>query len=74
MLNLEVIVDHLPLFVEGLWTTVQVVAVAVVCGLGLAVPLAVVRLWRLPVLGAASRAYSYALRGTPLLVQVYLLY
>ncbi|MBS9402685.1 ABC transporter permease [Halomonas sp. TRM85114] len=59
---------------EGLATTVQLVFLSLVIGLVLAVPLAIgrgaKRRWvRLPIF-----LYCYVFRGTPLLVQLYLIY
>ena len=41
-MDLQVIWENLPLYFEGLWVTVQLVAMALVCGLVLAVPIALV--------------------------------
>lgn len=59
---------------EGLVTTVQLVFLSLVIGLLLAVPLAIARgsqhQWiRLPIF-----FYTYVFRGTPLLIQLYLIY
>lgn len=59
---------------EGLVTTVQLVFLSLVIGLVLAVPLAIGRgsthrLIKLPIF-----FYTYVFRGTPLLVQLYLIY
>lgn len=74
MLNLAIVAEYLPLFLEGLLVTVRVVALSLAFGAVLAVPLAAVRVYRVPVLAPLARGYSYVLRGTPLLAQVYLLY
>lgn len=59
---------------EGLTTTVQLVFLSLIAGLILAVPLAIgrgsKRRWiKLPIYG-----YTYVFRGTPLLVQLYMIY
>ena len=73
-MSLEPLVENAPLFARGLVTTLALLAVALAAGGLLAVPLAMVRS-RGP--RAASRAvwgFTYAIRGTPLLVQLFLLY
>ncbi|XYK79041.1 MAG: ABC transporter permease [Labrenzia sp.] len=73
-MNFDIIVEYLPLFFEGLWVTILICAVSLFFGSILALPLALVRVYEIPVLKTFSRYYSYVMRGTPLLVQIYLLY
>ena len=73
-MDLEIIRESLGLYLQGLWTTVWMVAVAVVVGLCLAVPLAVARTSRNPLINWPVWAYTYFFRGTPLLIQLFLIY
>ena len=73
-MDLEVIVKNLPLYVEGLWVTVQLVALSLACGLALAIPIALLATSRRWFLALPAKAYVYVFRGTPLLVQMYLIY
>ena len=68
------IFSHLNLYFEGLILTMELVSLSLFLGLALAVPLALasVSRWRVPRLAAAL--YIYIFRGTPLLVQVFLVY
>lgn len=59
---------------EGLVTTVQLVFLSLVIGLAAAVPLAIGRGSRRPWIKWPIFAYTYVFRGTPLLVQLYLIY
>lgn len=73
-MDFSIIADNIGLYWQGLWTTVQLVFLSLLLGLGLAVPLALAadsgRLWlRGPVF-----CFSYFFRGTPLLVQMFMLY
>jgi len=73
-MDFSLIIESLPIYFQGLWTTVWLVLVALAFGLCLAVPLAIARnshnfLIRFPVW-----SYIYFFRGTPLLVQLYLIY
>ncbi len=68
------IAEALPQYAAGAWLTLQLLVAALLLGGLAAVPLAVAR-------GARSRwvrgpvwGFTYALRGTPLLVQLFLLY
>lgn len=73
-MNLEVIAESLPLYLEGLATTLQLLALSLAIGLAAALPLAVARASRNAWLSAPVRAFTYVIRGTPLLVQLFLVY
>jgi His/Glu/Gln/Arg/opine family amino acid ABC transporter permease subunit len=73
-MDLAVIVDNLPRFASGAWVTVQLTALSVVIGLVLAVPVALARLSANPLLSWPAYAYMFYFRGTPLLVQIFLIY
>ncbi|MDG0852903.1 ABC transporter permease [Roseateles puraquae] len=73
-MNFDTILENLPLYVSGLGVTLKLLTLSLACGLLLAVPLALVRTVSR---GWASRAvwvYTYAFRGTPMLVQLFLCY
>jgi len=73
-MDLAVIVDNLPRFLSGAWVTVQLSALSVAIGLVLAVPVALARLSRNPLLSWPAHASMFYFRGTPLLVQIFLIY
>ena len=73
-MDYTVIFDNLPLYLEGLWVTIQLVVIALVSGFGLAVPLALMAVSKISFLRHPAKAYIYFFRGTPLLVQMFLLY
>jgi len=73
-MDVEVIAGNLPLYLEGLWTTVQLVALSLACGLALAVPVALLGASRRWYLELPAKAYIYVFRGTPLLIQMYIIY
>ena len=73
-MDLSVILDNLPRFASGAWITVQLTALAVLLGLVLAVPVALARLSPNPLLSWPAYAYMFYFRGTPLLVQIFLIY
>ncbi|WP_165855972.1 ABC transporter permease [Marinobacter sp. JSM 1782161] len=59
---------------DGLVTTVQLVFLSLVIGLVLSVPLAVMRTVRNPFVSGPVWLYTYLFRGTPLLIQLYIIY
>ncbi|MBP6902737.1 MAG: ABC transporter permease [Burkholderiaceae bacterium] len=73
-MNLQVIVDNLPLYLGGLGTTLQLLAAALLAGGAAALPLAVLRSLPSPWLWRPVWLFTYVIRGTPLLVQLFLLY
>lgn len=73
-MDLSVITDNLPRFASGAWVTVQLSALSVLIGLVCAVPVALARLSPNPFLWCPAYAYMFYFRGTPLLVQIFLIY
>lgn len=73
-LDFMVILEHWDLFAEGLWMTTNLVVLALLIGGCLSIPLAVARANRTPILNQIIWGYVYVFRGTPLLVQLYLIY
>lgn len=58
----------------GTWLTVQLVVIAGILGLVVAVPVALARLSENRVIYGLATSYSIFFRGTPLLVQIFLIY
>jgi arginine/ornithine transport system permease protein len=71
--RLDLVLANWTLFAEGVWMTVQLTALALVFGFLIALPAGLVRAWRAPGERAVA-AYVYLFRGTPLLVQTFLIY
>ena len=68
------IFDHLDRYLAGALMTMELTAISVVAGLALAVPLALMRVSRHPALWMPVYGYVFFFRGTPLLVQLFLIY
>jgi His/Glu/Gln/Arg/opine family amino acid ABC transporter permease subunit len=64
----------LPDFAAGVWMTVRLLFFSTLCGVVLSVPLALARLSKNPLLRVPASAYSIFFRGTPLIVQIFLIY
>ena len=86
-LRWEILAGYGPLFVSGLWMTIQLTLVALVAGLALGVLLGLVATshdapqpasrplaWALKVLRGITLAYVTFFRGTPLFVQILLVH
>ena len=73
-MDYEVISSNIPLYFEGLWVTIQLVFLALVLGFLFALPLALLATSRHPWIRLLPKSYIYFFRGTPLLVQMFMIY
>lgn len=72
--DFNVITSSIPEFVRGLGLTLQLSFISVCLGFICAVPLSVMRISKNPWLSKPVAAYTYFFRGTPMLVQLLLIY
>jgi polar amino acid transport system permease protein len=73
-MSFEVVLENLPELLQGAWLTIQLVALSGVVGLILAVPTALMRVSPSWWLRGPAYGYIFFFRGTPLLVQIFLVY
>jgi len=73
-MDYEVIFSNIPLYIEGLWVTIQLVLLSLVLGFLLALPIALLATSCYAWVRLFPKAYIYFFRGTPLLVQMFLIY
>ena len=73
-MNWDVIVQYLPRLLDGAVLTLQLVAISVLAGLILALPMGVARASQNLYVRVLPYAYIFFFRGTPLLVQLFLVY
>jgi arginine/ornithine transport system permease protein len=66
--------ETLLLFAHGILTTLELLGLSLAFGLALALPLSILRSSDRPGLWGPVWLFTFAIRGTPLLVQVYLIY
>ncbi|WP_323782286.1 ABC transporter permease [Leisingera sp.] len=66
--------QYTPLALEGLWTTIWILAVSTFMGFMLAVPLGLAQAVGPWYLSIPARTFCTIIRGTPLLLQIWLLY
>ena len=71
---LDILTEYWPRYLSGAWLTIQLVVISAILGLLLAVPVALARLSKNPLIHGTATAYSLFFRGTPLLVQIFLIY
>ena len=70
----KVILDSLPLYVGGIRTTLVLLVISLASSFVLAIPLAMARVSANPWVAKPVWLYTYVLRGTPLLVQLFIIY
>ncbi|NLC99708.1 MAG: ABC transporter permease [Gammaproteobacteria bacterium] len=73
-MNWDVIIKWLPKLLEGAYLTLELVGIAVVVGLLFAIPLGMARSSRHWYVRAVPFSYIFFFRGTPLLLQLFLVY
>lgn len=73
-MNWYLIVDVLPLLVDGAALTIQLTVASIALGLFMALPLSLLRASSSPWLSQPVLLYTFVFRGTPLLVQLFLIY
>lgn len=66
--------EYLPKFIDGIIVTLQLLSVSVILGMLLAIPIGLVQVTGPRWLGWLARSFCTIVRGTPLLIQLWLLY
>ena len=74
MLNVELMWESVPDLLGGLMVTLELTVLSLIFGMLLALPLAALRTARNPFLWMPAYGYITFFRGTPLLVQIFLIY
>jgi arginine/ornithine transport system permease protein len=70
----NVVWDSLPLYLSGMLETLKLLAISLFFGLLAALPLGLMRVSRQPLVNSIAWLYTYVIRGTPMLVQLFLIY
>ncbi len=68
------IIENLPLYLEGLALTIELLILSLLIGFVLAVPIALAAAMNLGLLTWLAKAFIYVWRGTPLLIQMFMIY
>jgi len=73
--KIQIVIDSLwPMIKAALQYTITLALISFVLGLVLAVVVALVRVWKIPVLNQIAIFYVWVIRGTPLLVQLFIIF
>ncbi|MFP6847328.1 MAG: ABC transporter permease [Pseudomonas sp.] len=72
--DFNVIWDSLPLYFGGVLVTLKILLISLVCGLAVAIPLGLMRVSKSKLVNFPAWLYTYVIRGTPMLVQLFLIY
>lgn len=73
-MDFNVIIEHFPRLLEGAWVTIQLVLISGVVGSLLAIPIGLARHSDRWLIKGLPYGYIFFFRGTPLLVQMFLVY
>lgn len=66
--------EYAPRFVEGVWITLQLLMLAMFFGMAIAIPVGLVQVTGPRPLAWLAKSFTTLIRGTPLLVQIWLVY
>lgn len=73
--KIQILIDSLlPMIKAALHYTITLTLISFALGLALSVAVALVRLWKIPVLSQIAGIYVWVIRGTPLLVQLFIIF
>jgi len=73
-MNFDAIIEALPSYIGGVGVTLQLLVAALLLGLVIALPMGVARASDNPWLSKPVWVFTYVIRGTPMLVQLFLIY
>ena len=69
----NVIWDSMPLYLSGMVETLKLLGISLFFGLLVALPLGLMRVSKRPWVNFPAWLYTYVIRGTPMLVQLFLI-
>lgn len=70
----NVILENLPLYLGGVLVTLKILLISLAFGLAVAIPLGLMRVSKSAWVNFPAWLYTYVIRGTPMLVQLFLIY
>jgi len=73
-MRVDLVLENWQLFAAGVWMTLQLTFLALAIGFLIALPAGIARARRRKVVSPLINAYVYVFRGTPLIVQTFLIY
>ncbi|WP_425641554.1 ABC transporter permease [Marinomonas gallaica] len=73
-LDFSVVIEYFPRLLTGTWMTIKLVLLSIVLGALVALPIALARISKNWFISGVPFAFIFFFRGTPLLVQIFLVY
>jgi len=73
-MRVDLVLANWQLFAAGVWLTVQLTFLALAIGFAVALPAGIARARRRPIISPIINGFVYLFRGTPLIVQTFLIY
>lgn len=73
-MRVDLVLEHWQMFASGVWLTLQLTFLSLAIGFCIALPSGIARARRKPFWSPLINGYVYLFRGTPLLVQTFLIY
>ncbi|CUB04796.1 ABC transporter permease [Marinomonas fungiae] len=73
-LDFSVVIEYFPRLLTGTWMTIKLVLLSIVLGAIVALPIALARISKNWFISGVPFAFIFFFRGTPLLVQIFLVY
>ena len=73
-MDFSIIFDNLPLLFKGLGLTLQLLIISLIVGFILSIPLAIMAASKNAWVKAPAKTFIYVFRGTPLLIQIFIIY
>ncbi len=73
-MDLQIIIESIPRLLDGTLVTLQITGLSVILGFCLAIPLALMRVSKNRLISLPAYGVIFYFRGTPLLVQIFLIY
>lgn len=74
IMDIDIIIESLPKFFSGTIVTLEITTLSVIIGFILAIPLSIMRVSRNPFIKTPVYCFNFYFRGTPLLVQLFIIY
>lgn len=74
IMDLQIIIESIPRLLDGTLVTLQITGLSVILGFCLAIPLALMRVSKNRLISLPAYGVIFYFRGTPLLVQIFLIY
>jgi arginine/ornithine transport system permease protein len=73
-MDFQIIIDSIPRLLEGTLVTLQITGLSILLGFCLAIPLSLMRVSKNRLVSVPTYGFIFYFRGTPLLVQIFLIY